>query len=648
MSTADDPVLRPRNVTIIDLSDVTTTILIPDSVVFQHVHRTNFVVHNLDVSSFCYKKRAHGSSGQIGDKVDPNSLDIHRLKIARIVIEFIRGQNLETAKTHRHWFNLFFTWIDANYDNISLDDINDLKMAYIGYTTHLIQRTQATPRSGNRITATVATNQQKAVAKLISIITGEELRIIKSWATKLNKSKPGIVKSDKPSSDEQDICFAAHINFLDEVHRVIVNNEPYPLMLTPALGEPYYLHDEIGYRKTHNVQLMYEELRKYPTLPPLDVLTSASADLSRLSDRDKALAYSALKKKVTDSNSANRNLYRSRNLVIMAMAAGFTSLIAATGSNSSVIAEVEPTDFKPLPTSKGMRMLGIKGRANGKAVSPEFGARYSSTYNKILELRRWLLGSDESPLLFPFPKRDGRYSTILAAHLQAYKSLLNKLMPNVRWVTPMEYRKNVSYQYLKLSNGDTLLTAQKLGNTVRTVESHYGRPSLEDLAQEFSAFFDAMQGAALARGRNQNVIPVKIIEAEPDALTIPGGSCLSAAREPTLASGFTSLSPTPSCREPEYCVFCQHYAVHADVTDLKRLLSIKFIIEASQPHYDSDRWTENMHPLQYRINEIIGLVTEQIDNPSLIKQVEEQVSSGELDPFWATHLDALVYMGYVS
>lgn len=648
MGTANDLVLRPRKVTIIDLSDVTTTILLPDSIVFQHVHRTNFIVHHLDISSFCYKRRAYGSSGQIGDKVDPNSLDIHRLKVARIVIEFIRGQNIETAKNNRHWFNQFFTWIDANYDSISLDNINDLKIAYIGYTSHLIQRTQATPRSGNRITATVATNQQKAVAKLISIITGEELRIIKAWATKLNKSKPGIVKSDKPSSDEQDVCFAAHINFLDEVHRVIVNNEPYPLILTPALGEPYYLHDEIGYRKTYIVQLMYEELRKHPTLPPLDVLSSANADLFRLSDRDKKLAYSAIETRLSESNSANRNLYRSKNLVIMAMVAGFTSLIAATGSNSSVAAEIEPTDFKPLPTSKGMRMLGIKGRANGKAVSPEFGARYSSTYNKILELRSWLLGPNQSPLLFPFPKRDGRYSTIIAAHLQAYKALLNKLMPEVRWVTPMDYRKNVSFQYLKLSNGDTLLTAQKLGNTVRTVESHYGRPSLEDLAQEFSAFFDAMQGAALARGRNQEVIPVKIIEAEADAVTIPGGSCLSAAGGPTLASGFTSFSPTPSCREPEYCVFCKHYAVHADATDLKRLLSIKFIIEVSQSHYDSDRWTETMYPLQYRINEIIGLVTEQIDNPQLITQVADEVNSGDLDPFWATHLDALFYMGYIS
>ncbi|PBP72739.1 hypothetical protein CCL21_04750 [Pseudomonas syringae] len=648
MSNKRDPNLVLRKLTLVDLSDVTTTILIPDTVVFRHENNVTLQVNTLDVSSFCYKKRAQSPSGQIGDLVDLASLDIHRLKIARIIIEHIRGQNYESAKLNKLHFSLFVNWIDANYSNFKLDDINDMKLAYVGYTAYLLQRQNSAPANTDGLSATVATNYQKGACRLISLATGEDTRVIKQWATKLRKSKPGIIKAGMPSSEEQDICFAAHINFLDEVHRVIVENGKFPLILTPPSGDTYYLYDEIGYRKPYHLQLMYTELRKHPALPAVDVLIKDNQELINLTDKERNSIYGLLESRLEDANSESRNSYRARNLVIMGIAAGVMSFIAATGGNLSVVGGLEPDDFKPIPGSKGKRLLGLKGRANGKRVSPEFGTRYSSTYNKILALREWLLGPKHSSLLFPFPRRDGQYGQIYAAHLQAYKALLDKVMPTVVWIRPTDYRNNVSYQYLKISGGDTLLTAQKLGNTVGTIESHYGRPSLEDFAEEFTNFFDSMQRAAIMRGRSQDLVPVKILEDDSQSVVIPGGSCTSSVAEPALAKGFTILSPSPACREPEYCVFCKHYAIHADETDLKRLLSIQFLIRISQPHYDSDRWTQQLYPLQYRIDEIITMVTKKISDVELINRVSNEVEVGDLDPFWAAHLDTLVYMGYAS
>ncbi|KPW27376.1 Uncharacterized protein ALO59_00480 [Pseudomonas amygdali pv. mellea] len=648
MSSKYDTNMVLRKLTLVNLSDVTTTILIPDTVVFRHENKVTLQINTLDVSSFCYKKRAQSPSGQIGDLVDLASLDIHRLKIARIIIEHIRGQSYESAKLNKSQFSLFLNWVDANHGNFKLDDTNDMKLAYVGYTAYLLQRKNSAPANTDGLSATVATNYQKGACKLISLATGEDTRVIKQWATKLKKGKPGIIKAGMPSSEEQDICFAAHIKFSDEVHRVIVENGKFPLILPSPSGGTYYLYDDIGYRKPYYLQLMYTELRKHPELPPLDILIKDNPELVNLTEKEKKATYAILEGRLNEANSANRNSYRARNLVIMGMAAGLISFIAATGGNLSVVGGIEPDDFKLIPGSKGKRLLGLKGRANGKRVSPEFGARYSSTYNKILALREWLLGPKDSTLLFPFPRRGGKYGQVYAAHLQAYKALLAKVMPTVVWIRPTDYRKNVSYQYLKLSGGDTLLTAQKLGNTVGTIESHYGRPSIEDFAEEFTNFFDSMQRAAIMRGRSQNLIPVKILEDNSQSVVIPGGACTSSVAQPALATGFTSLSPSPACREPEYCVFCKHYAIHADETDLKRLLSIKFLIAVSQPHYDSDRWTNQLYPLQYRIDEIIAMVTDKLHDVELINKVLNDVESGELDQFWAAHLDTLVYMGYAS
>ncbi len=639
--------LVQRTVTVLDLGDITTTILIPDSVVFRHKHEKTGHTHYLDVTSFCYTKRS-AQSGIIGNLVDPTSLVLSRLSTARDIIDFIRGQAYERAKTHKAIFSSFLQWVDSNYSEIDFLDRNNWRSVYVTYTAHLIQRLNLPPRAPERLAATVATNYQKGACKFISIATGEDERVIKLWATKLRKSMPGIAGPGTPSATEQDISFAAHIQYVDEVHRVIFKKENFPLVLTSQSDEDYFLYDDIGFRKQKNVKLMYGELTKFPALPTMEALITGSPELSRLSQNSKNDAYAILRAKVLISNSEYRNPYRARNLVITALTAGLLSFIAATGGNLSPVADLRPTDFKPIPTSKGRRFLGIKSRAGGKRVEPEFGAKYSSTYNKILDLRQWLLGKTESALLFPFPRRSGEYGQILYSHIQSYKHLLHVFLPNVVWVTPAQFRKNVSYQYLKISDGDTLLTAQKLGNTVSTVQTHYGRPALEDVAKEFTFFFDAIQKAAIARGRNQSTIPVTIIQPDATSIEIPGGSCMSAEGLPSIAKGFNSLSPVPSCREPEYCVFCKHYAIHADETDIKRLLSIKFIISVTQQYHDPEQWTERLSPLQYRIDEILEAISMKLVDANLIDRIQAEVECGELDPFWAVHLDALVHIGYVS
>ncbi|WP_246218916.1 hypothetical protein [Pseudomonas izuensis] len=174
-----------------------------------------------------------------------------------------------------------------------------------------------------------------------------------------------------------------------------------------------------------------------------------------------------------------------------------------------------------VPSTQGQRFSGTKARANGKTVFPEFGAQFSPIFKKILELREWVLNGRKSDLVFIVaPKNGNSVSFIGQSNLRMFQNRLLKMQPGTKWIAPRQWRKNVSYQYIGLSGGDFQLTAEKLGNTERTLQINYSRPAIGEFAAQMFSFFDAMHSAAIDRTRTVESIPVLILDTKrPEAVT---------------------------------------------------------------------------------------------------------------------------------
>ena len=80
-----------------------------------------------------------------------------------------------------------------------------------------------------------------------------------------------------------------------------------------------------------------------------------------------------------------------------------------------------------------------------------------------------------------------KLSSIGNSKLQSLK-ILQRIFPKMAWITPREWRKHVSSQYVELSDGDLLLEVEKMGHSLDTAKKNYSRTSFKDAAQQISQF----------------------------------------------------------------------------------------------------------------------------------------------------------------
>ncbi|MEK5794215.1 hypothetical protein VXE63_19285, partial [Acinetobacter nosocomialis] len=107
--------------------------------------------------------------------------------------------------------------------------------------------------------------------------------------------------------------------------------------------------------------------------------------------------------------------FRHRDRIALAeygLITGLLMFIITTGANLDVAQHMKLDSMERIPSTKGRRFAGVKGRANGKVVYPEFGVSFEPIFKKILQLREWYLDGKTSEYLFPMLNSDHEYGPI--------------------------------------------------------------------------------------------------------------------------------------------------------------------------------------------------------------------------------------------
>src|SRR5690606_15183645 len=92
---------------------------------------------------------------------------------------------------------------------------------------------------------------------------------------------------------------------------------------------------------------------------------------------------------------------------------------------------------------------------------------------------------------------------------------------------------------------------------------------------------------------------------------------------PTRATGFNEYIELPNCSNPASCLFCEHYVLHTDVIDIRKLISLRKIIEL---HPDQN---DEMQVVKYRVDEILKYIMDQNEGLfPLISNIKEEVDEG--------------------
>ncbi|MGA4742293.1 hypothetical protein JW980_01655 [Acinetobacter johnsonii] len=611
----------------------------------------SFAFKTFDIGTLFYRKRVSGEV--LSEQQLSASFDEKRRYFLQCLTDYLlqmSGSDLSKGLFY-YTSKLFLDWVDSQKKNFDLSNQDSVIDAYRRYSKYLVDRTLLADTDEENLAAHTAKQYQRNAAKLIAYVFDcHEIDIV-SQAMQVQSQRYDVPVFPIAKKDHQK-TYATLLNVFLEIYRIVMQGADFPAHFQSVDQEDFYFYSGFHHQteKQHIQFDMQNYLAKYPIIPALSKML-ADFELEEDSEHRKRVRENRNQaiRKLEERNKDKRHLERER-LASYGLAIGMLLFIAQTGANLDTAQQLQLDSMEVLPSTQGRRFSGTKSRARRKTVRPEFGVKFEPIFRKILELRAWYIQDEQCDLVFPMRDNIRKLSSIGNNKLQSLKKILQRIFPKMAWITPREWRKHVSSQYVELSDGDLLLEVEKMGHSLDTAKKNYSRTSFKDASQQISQFLYELREVAVSQTRTVERISVQMLDETIDAQSSPVGACASIHPQPEKAIGFTERAPTPNCQQFEHCLFCQYYAVHADDEDVRKLLSLKSLLGyVKQKATDLIKWEQQFGVVLHRIDEVLKELSDTYENlRDRIFSIQEEVESGDLDVYWLNHFELLIDLGWIS
>ncbi|CQH37992.1 hypothetical protein [Yersinia frederiksenii] len=637
-------------------TNIEAEILHPEQVVIRDARKT------YDVGILCYKQRymfnpkeSDQKKGLIADKrkVVLGSFDGTRTDIVKAAIWAVLAGNMRAQDVR--YLVRFIDFIDREYKYPTISHV-DMIDAYITYTQYLFdQINHSNVTKPKKSARQIASISQRYAAFVASLKTGLDLEQVKSTTFTIRlRNSSETQPSIRTQLITQDKVFAVHLKIFSTLAEFVIGQKNFPLVIkenkTLGLNQVIYFtrdtHSGNNFRtadKTEWPRFVYTENGMLSWIEARTLASKHGVHLGLAKGRE----YQRFHEQLREYNKKNRTHSRKyyRILANAAVRHFVHAMIADTNCNPSVLFEAPMQEERPLKGVGKTRLMSIKGRAGYDKQSIDITNRFLPYYRQYLRLRDWMLGptNTNEKLIITFQKRGPDISPHIEFSNWRADCLKSPFFPDtLPYINLRDYRKGGSYHYLSITDGDIGYAATMLGNSPDTARKHYAYKQLEDSATELHQFFEQFRKACSVKA-TEATIPVRVVKNAPKINT---GRCTgSLDDEPVLIEGFTADAPELDCNTPIACFFCEHYGIHADETDLTRLLSVREFITV-QSQSKSRNMNEHyikFEPIIERISEIIEqFETTQLNAKEIVQAARDNVINGQLDPYWGARINALI------
>ena len=610
----------------------------------------SFGFKTLDIGTLFYRKRV--SDEILSEQQLAASFDEKRRYFLQCLTDYLLqmgGSDLSKGLFY-YTSKLFLDWVDSQKKTFDFSNKDSVIDAYRRYSKYLVDRTLLVDTEEESLAAHTAKQYQRNTAKLIAYVFDcHEIDIV-SQAMQVQSQRYDVPILPIAEEDHQK-TYATLQNIFLEVHRIIVQEGSFPAHFKSVDEENFYFYSGFHHQteKQHIQFDIQSYLVKYPVIPAFSkMLADFELENSEHRKRLRENRNQAIRN-LEERNKDKRHIERER-LASYGLCIGMLLFIAQTGANLDTAQQLQLDTMEILPSTQGRRFSGTKSRAGGKIVYPEFGVKFEPVFRKILELREWYIQDEACDFIFPLRNELQQLGPVSYSRLQLMKKLFQRIFPRMVWITPQQWRKHKSSQTVEFSDGDLLLEAEVMGHSLDTARNNYARTSFKDAAQQISQFFNELREVAVAQTRTLERIAVQTLDEPVDVQTLPVGACVTATPQPEKALGFTEKAPTPNCQQFEHCLFCQHYAIHADDTDVRKLLSLKSLLGyVKQKATDLIKWESQFGVVLHRIDEVLTELSNTYETlKDRILSIQEEVENGDLDTYWLNHFELLIDLGWIE
>lgn len=600
----------------------------------------------IDIGSLAFlvrnkKKTPNGMADLANVLVDLSSLNSQREYVIPNLIEEIKtqvdtGQLREiTAFGKIRDVVAFIDWCDNNNFRGVMDDVKSGISAYKAYSAHLEHSTKINALSLH----TAATYQENALFTLASIF-GISKTQVSQGVRNIQRNYHAVNKTLPPSESAVSDVLALCKSFFDGACDFVINERKFPFKISLPKEDIWLLPTKPKFCATKE-QLATREnwgMGQWAWNFELGVINSHHDIAEKYSGVKQGSKTARAKEMILKAQKAleyeneNKRTLTRQKIASLANKCFLVLFFSNTGMNFTQAKNLRWSDDYSVKTSS-IGFKAIKYRAQGKEIEFVIASQFLDTFKKYIQLRKLILQEDDYPFLL-FTKEAGTEITNQLPNgilRQVTRDLRRAFYSNLEEINTREWRANKSDFHLRTTDIST--TAMVLQNSEETVIRSYMEGSERDCASELSNYWRRLNEVVNFNRSNDSVEPTSI------------GNC----KKPNTPIAESTTSPiTPDCRQPEGCLFCNQYSVHADEEDLRKLHSLLYVINECTPLAKSiDHHNSVFGGIVKRIHSIITTIRNRSEAlKELNESIERDVNVNEnLSPYWEKKLSMLVAIG---
>ena len=367
-------------------------------------------------------------------------------------------------------------------------------------------------------------------------------------------------------------------------------------------------------------------------------IRTAEDILKRMNWKNGAKAHAAKSSRrnaLSQIEAANEDRFHNRRVMAATLASqAFIMMFSAnTGMGLGLISAITWQDGRYELDKNKQGFRTVKYRANNRFVNFMITSSFVPAFKKFIRLRQYLLESLDCNGF------ENLFFSVVSGKPRIQKMNLSTDFHN-RLRICFDYDAKVTTRMWRayksdwlIRNSDVSTTSMILQNTPMTVMKHYAQGSQAQAEDELSTFFEQY--------KQRLIIP----DGE-KSISISVGQCADAKRPEAIYKS----TVTPDCAKPEGCLFCDKYRVHTDETDVRKLLSCKYVIEKTRiVSHNEDHFQRLFASVLNQIDWIIEQVEgSKLLSNSVVNHVRKEVYELEkLDNYWLHKLALLEDLGVI-
>lgn len=598
----------------------------------------------LDVGSFAYfiRNRNECRNDDRGVKVVLDSFVESRRKLVVSFLDICSGQRDASVLMYYRCVGHFIDWLNTQGYRDTFQSEVHAQEAYRDYSAYLNSLVLH-----GKWKLISASNNQIVISRLLSALYPESSHHIIAGAVRIRRESGSAMANAAHVALYREVCLAIARQCSD----FVLNNRQYPCVVSILDYEVVLFPSTVGavgpFRTSAPIYQAAE--RRLSTVEEY-FLACDNLGRKRPYRSDISVDLQIAQASFDRANENERHWHRNHLAALAARSYVFLFLLitGATPTEFSQFKYADALEVEKSPIKK--ELSAVKFRAGGKSTLYNIGRGDGlSLLKEYLKIREWILdGYSHERLFFTVPNaiksivhKNFPELSVSSAIKHFYRSISGVFLdPAVPILSPRKMRKHKSntLHYARISPSTV---AAALNHSEQVNLSAYSDATPEQQEAELGLFWSSIRHAAhMVRERSRNSVGEDIATA--------AGHC-KAFNQPSSIDG--SDGPIqPSCHTQYGCLYCEHYICHSDEEDLRKLLSLQYVINAVRSTAPDVGHAEVLYKeLSIRVEFILDALGDRsVEIRKTIEVVRAEVfDCGVLTRFWENRLARYEQLGVV-